>query len=122
MARISGSSNRTYTFTGLKAGTEYKFGVRAYTERNGFTGFSDRKDFSSCTLPATFTSSFKYTPLGSQRFLQWSKLSYADGYIVYKYDQKANKYTRVKKITSTRQISVLFLTSEEATVTVFLLT
>lgn len=102
VARISGSSNRTYTFTGLKAGTEYKFGVRAYTERNGFTGFSDRKDFSSCTLPATFTSSFKYTPLGSQRFLQWSKLSYADGYIVYKYDQKANKYTRVKKITSNK--------------------
>ena len=64
--------------------------------------FSDRKDFSSCTLPATFTSSFKYTPLGSQRFLQWSKLSYADGYIVYKYDQKANKYTRVKKITSNK--------------------
>ena len=40
--------------------------------------------------------------LGSQRFLQWSKLSYADGYIVYKYDQKANKYTRVKKITSNK--------------------
>ena len=33
---------------------------------NGFTGFSDRKDFSSCTLPATFTSSFKYTPLGQR--------------------------------------------------------
>lgn len=100
IAHNVGNTMRTFSFSGLKATSVYKFGIRAYTEKNGVTSYSNMKEFSTCTLPATFTSSFKYASLGSQRYLQWQKLTDATGYIVLKYDMANKKYTRVKKITS----------------------
>ena len=107
IARCIGDSSRTYTFSGLSPATVYKFGVRAYYEHDGVTSYSDRLEFSKCTKPRTFTTSYKYTTLGSYRYLQWQKLSNASGYIIYKYDIASNKYTRVKKISSYKTTSCI---------------
>ena len=81
--------------------------MRAYYEYNGVIMYSNRLEFSKCTKPRTFTSSFKYTPLGSYRCLHWQKLSNVSGYIIYKYDIAHNKYTRVKKISSYKTTSCI---------------
>lgn len=107
IARCIGDKSRSYNFTGLSPATTYKFGVRAYYEYNGVIMYSNRLEFSKCTKPRTFTSSFKYTPLGSYRCLHWQKLSNVSGYIIYKYDIAHNKYTRVKKISSYKTTSCM---------------
>ena len=107
IARCIGDSSRTYTFSGLSPATVYKFGVRAYYEHDGVTSYSNRLEFSKCTKPRTFTTSYKYTKLGSYRYLQWQKLSNASGYIIYKYDIAGNKYTRVKKLSSYKTTSCI---------------
>lgn len=107
IARCIGDESRSYNFTGLSPATTYKFGVRAYYEYNGMIMYSNRLEFSKCTKPRTFTSSFKYTPLGSYRCLHWQKLSNVSGYIIYKYDIAHNKYTRVKKISSYKTTSCI---------------
>ena len=107
IARCIGDESRSYNFTGLSPATTYKFGVRAYYEYNGVIMYSNRLEFSKCTKPRTFTSSFKYTPLGSYRCLHWQKLSNVSGYIIYKYDIAHNKYTRVKKIFSYKTTSCI---------------
>lgn len=107
IARCIGDESRSYNFTGLSPATTYKFGVRAYYEYNGVIMYSNRLEFSKCTKPRTFTSSFKYTPLGSYRCLHWQKLSNVSGYIIYKYDIAHNKYTRVKKISSYKTTSCI---------------
>lgn len=107
IARCIGDKSRSYNFTGLSPATTYKFGVRAYYEYNGVIMYSNRLEFSKCTKPRTFTSSFKYTPLGSYRCLHWQKLSNVSGYIIYKYDIAHNKYTRVKKISSYKTTSCI---------------
>lgn len=107
IARCIGDKSRSYNFTGLSPATTYKFGVRAYYEYNDVIMYSNRLEFSKCTKPRTFTSSFKYTPLGSYRCLHWQKLSNVSGYIIYKYDIAHNKYTRVKKISSYKTTSCI---------------
>lgn len=107
IARCIGDESRSYNFTGLSPATTYKFGVRAYYEYNGMIMYSNRLEFSKCTKPRTFTSSFKYTPIGSYRCLHWQKLSNVSGYIIYKYDIAHNKYTRVKKISSYKTTSCI---------------
>lgn len=107
IARCIGDESRSYNFTGLSPATTYKFGVRAYYEYNGVIMYSNRLEFSKCTKTRTFTSSFKYTPLGSYRCLHWQKLSNVSGYIIYKYDIAHNKYTRVKKISSYKTTSCI---------------
>lgn len=107
IARCIGDESRSYNFTGLSPATTYKFGVRAYYEYNGVIMYSNRLEFSKCTKPRTFTSSFKYTPIGSYRCLHWQKLSNVSGYIIYKYDIAHNKYTRVKKISSYKTTSCI---------------
>lgn len=100
VANLSGSSSRTYTFTGLTQATTYKFAVRAYVKNDGVLSYSEMKKYSTCTKPATFTTSFKYTPLGSNRCLTWQRLSGVSGYIVLRYNAASKSYTRVKKITN----------------------
>lgn len=100
LKRLDGSTNRSYTFTGLKANTSYKFAIRAYTKTGTRTNYSSPLKYSTRTAPATFTKSFQYTTIGSKTYLKWSKMNGVSGYIIYKYNFKTQKYTKAKKITN----------------------
>lgn len=76
---------------GLKAGTKYKFRVRAYAKRNGKTYWGDYVTGTVMTKLATpkvtSTSSTKNSVT-----LKWGKVKSADGYRVYRYDSKTKKW------------------------------
>ena len=75
----------------LKAGTKYKYRVRAYAKRNGKTYWGEYDSGICTTCPAkpkiTSTSSTK-----NSITLKWGKVKSADGYRVYRYDSKTKKW------------------------------
>lgn len=91
----------TYTVKKLKAGTNYKFAVKAYKTLNGKEITSKSYPTSSSyTNPANVTG-FKTSGITTRSIqLTWNKVSNAQGYIVYKYDNAQKKYIRVVKTNS----------------------
>ena len=75
----------------LKAGTKYKYRVRAFAKRNGKTYWGEYDSGTCTTCPAkpkiTSTSSTK-----NSITLKWGKVKSADGYRVYRYDSKTKKW------------------------------
>ena len=76
----------SYTVKNLKAGTIYKFAVKAYTKANGETLWAaSSKTLTTATKPATPT--VKATAGAGKVTLSWSKVSGATGYVVYMMDE-----------------------------------
>lgn len=86
--RISTTTDINYLDKGLKAGTGYKYAVRAYKKVDG-------KNIYSCTYPTLTASTapaavkFTVTAGKKQATLKWSAVTGATGYIVY-YKTSAN--------------------------------
>ncbi len=92
VANIKGTS---YTFGKLKAGTTYKFTVRAYKTVSGKTYLSPKyKTFTSSTNPATV--SFKVTGGTRKAVVKWNKVTGATGYKVYYKTSKNGKWVGLK--------------------------
>ena len=92
IANVKGTS---YTFGKLKAGTTYKFTVRAYKTLNGQTYLSPKyKTFTSSTNPATV--SFKVTGGSKKATVKWNKVTGATGYKVYYKTSKNGKWIGLK--------------------------
>ena len=94
---IAKTANLSYTITGRKSGTVYRYLVRAY---NGTTG----SDYSSkdivtvvtlCNAPAP-----KASVSGKTVTLKWAKVTGAKYYVAYKYNTKTKKYSAIKKFTA----------------------
>ena len=85
-----------YRVTGLKAGTNYKFAVKAYFKaEDGKVYFSNSKQtISAATEPAVPEVSLKVS--GSGTVISWNKISGADGYQIYYSTAKGGKYKRLK--------------------------
>ena len=99
IAKIKDSSTTTYRATGLKAGTVYKFRVKAYVLYGDTPLYSD---YSATVAARTNPSVVKGAKLGGRAAdalrINWTKNASADGYIVEMY--KGGKWVRAAKITN----------------------
>ena len=83
----------SYTVKNLKAGTNYKFAVKAYTKADGETLWaSSSKTITTATKPATPT--VKATAGTGKATLSWSKVTGATGYVIYMQDEFGD-YTKI---------------------------
>ncbi len=89
----------SYTVKKLKAGTTYKFAVKAYTKDGGTIWAASSVSFKTCTKPAnpapTATSS------GGKVTIKWSKVTGATGYVIYMQNESGN----YNKLGSTKNTS-----------------
>ena len=98
--KIKTLTGTSYTVKKLKAGTTYKFAVKAYTKDNGETLWaSSYKTFTTATKPATPT--VKATVNSNKVTLKWSKVTGATGYVIYMQDD----FGDYNKIGSTKKTS-----------------
>ena len=99
IAKITSNNTTTFRKSGLKAGTVYKFRVRAY-KMSGKTAVYGA--YSATVAARTNPSVMTGAKLGGRAAdalrVNWSKNASADGYIVEMY--QGNKWVRVAKITS----------------------
>ncbi len=99
VAKITSNNTTTFRKAGLKAGTAYKFRVRAY-KMSGKTALYG--NYSATVAARTNPSVIKGAKLGGRAAdalrINWTKNASADGYIVEMY--QGNKWGRVAKITS----------------------
>ena len=94
------SDKNTYTVKKLKAGTTYKFAVKAYTKDNGETLWAaSSKSIKTATEPAVPT--VKITAASKKATLKWNKVTGATGYVVY----MKNSDGSYKKLGSTKSTS-----------------
>lgn len=87
----------------LKAGTTYKFYVKAVKTVNGTSVDASRSTIlTSATAPAKVSLTVK---AGTKKAtVSWKKVSGATGYQVYKYNYKTKKYVKVKTITKSSTV------------------
>ena len=99
IAKITSNNTTTFRKAGLKAGTVYKFRVKAY-KMSGKTALYG--NYSATVAARTNPSVIKGAKLGGRAAdalrINWTKNASADGYIVEMY--QGNKWGRVAKITS----------------------
>ena len=92
------NTSNTYTVSKLNAGTTYKFAVKAYKTVDGKEVTSRSYPTTTATTkPATVTGFTSSSTSASTIKLTWDKVSNANGYIVYKYDNAKKTWTRVVK-------------------------
>ena len=95
------TTDNVYTVSGLSPATAYKFAVKAYKTVSG-------KEVTSASFPQVSTntvlatvSGFKVSSTSTSAVkLTWNKVSGAQGYIVYKYDNTKKTWVRVAKTTT----------------------
>ena len=99
VAKITNNSTTTFRKAGLKAGTVYKFRVKAYKMYDITAAYSA---YSATVTARTNPSVIKGAKLGGRAAdalrINWTKNISADGYIVEMY--QGNKWVRVAKITN----------------------
>ena len=98
VAKITSNNTTTFRKAGLKAGTAYKFRVKAYKMSGKTAVYSD---YSTIVAARTNPSVIKGAKLGGRAAdalrINWTKNASADGYIVEMY--QGGKWVRAAKIT-----------------------
>jgi len=95
--KVADTTKTTYTVKKLKAGTSYKYAVKAYTKSGNTTYWSaSYAQLSTATKPATPT--LKATAGKKQAALSWNKISGASGYVVYMATGKNGSFKKVATI------------------------
>ena len=98
-AKITNSNTTTFRKAGLKAGTAYKFRVRAYKMSGSIAIYSDYSaEIAARTNPSVTTGAKLGGRAADALRINWTKNTSADGYIVEMY--QGNKWVRVAKITN----------------------
>ncbi len=99
VAKITNNNTTTFRKAGLRAGTVYKFRVKAYKMYDITAAYSA---YSATVTARTNPSVIKGAKLGGRAAdalrINWTKNANADGYIVEMY--QGNKWVRVAKITN----------------------
>ena len=92
-------TSTSYTVKKLKAGTSYKFAVKAYTKDDGETIWaSASKSFKTATKPATPT--VKAAAGTGKATISWNKVTGATGYVIYMQDEFGD-YNKLGSTTKT---------------------
>jgi len=95
--KVADTTKTTYTVKKLKAGTSYKYAVKAYAAVSKTTYWSALyAQLSTATKPATPT--LKVTAGKKQAALSWKKVSGASGYAVYMATGKNSSFKKVATI------------------------
>ena len=104
-------STNSATISKLSSGTTYKFVVKAY-KKVGNTNYygAISSMMNATTSPAA--PKLKASQTSNSITLAWGKIAGANGYVVYRYDAKTKKYTR---LTSTTTNKVTFSKLSSAT-------
>ena len=99
VAKITNNSTTTFRKAGLKAGTAYKFRVRAYKMSGKTAVYGAYSATVAATTNPSVIKGAKLTGRAADALrINWTKNTSADGYIVEMY--KGNKWVRVGKITN----------------------
>ena len=99
VAKITKNSTTTFRKAGLKAGTVYKFRVKAYKMYDITAAYSAYSaELAARTNPSVMTGAKLGGRAADALRINWSKNASADGYIVEMY--QGNKWVRVAKITN----------------------
>lgn len=111
-SKLATVSTNTATISKLSSGTTYKFAVKAY-QKVGNTNFygSASSILTTTTKPAT--PKLKATQTSNSITLSWGKINGANGYVVYSYDAKTKKYSKLTTAT-TNKITLKKLSSATA--------
>ena len=96
--KLGTTTSRTFTDTGLKAGTNYKYSIRAIVKINGKTYKGAAKRVTFTTNPAKVTSVKTESSKAKTATLTWSKVTGASGYEVYRATSKNGTYKKVATI------------------------
>lgn len=94
--KVKTTTSTSYKATKLKAGTTYKFKVRAYktVDKTNYYGY-----YSSVTNLATKPSTPKISKLttkSKKATIQWNKITGASGYELYMSTSQKGKYSKIK--------------------------
>lgn len=109
-ATIKSPETTTYRNTGLAAGTEYSYKVRAYKNCKGkpsYGEFSDEKQVmtgQAVTKPEK-VKSLKASTKASAVTLTWKSVPQASGYQVYRYNSKTGKYVKIATVKGEAKVS-----------------
>lgn len=96
---ISGNENISYELTDLKAGTTYRYAVRAYkkSDDNKYLG-----EYSSVLTTTTYPSKVTGVTTSNRTTsgfkLKWNKVTNCEGYKIYTYNEADNTYKYMKTI------------------------
>ncbi len=99
IAKITSNNTTTFRKAGLKAGTAYKFRVKAYKMSGKTAVYSAYStELAARTNPSVMTGEKLGGRAADALRINWTKNTSADGYIVEMY--KGNKWVRAAKITN----------------------
>ena len=96
---VGKTDKTTYTIKKLKAGTTYKFRVRAYVTVSKKDYFGSYTSSLKTTTQTKKPSISKLTTKSKKSTIKWKKISGASGYQIYMATSKKGKYSRIKTIT-----------------------
>ncbi len=98
---IQSGSTTTYRDSGLMAGTTYKYCVKAFTRASDGTAIWGVRSATKVTATkpnAPKVTSFSKTTSAIR--INWSKVTNADGYAVYRYNSSTKKWVKIATISS----------------------
>ncbi len=101
--KVSSNSTVTLSVSGLKAGTNYSFRIRAYKTVGKNTQYSGYTNYTAMTLPANMSGFKAKTTAKNYVTLGWSKNSSATGYEIQRFNGK--KWVSVTKVTKNSTVS-----------------
>lgn len=98
---LRSTSANSMEITGLKAGRNAKYKIRAFIKLDGVLFFADYSPtFEAVTSPAA-VKNVKVKKTGSTYTVTWDKVRNADGYMIYRLDGKTQKLVRLKTVNGT---------------------
>ena len=98
--KVTTTSKTSYTVKKLKAGTTYKFRVRAYKTISSKKYYGSYSSTLSTTTKTATPKISKITSKSKKATLSWKKVSGASGYEIYMATSKKGKYKKVKTASS----------------------
>ncbi|MGN1114862.1 MAG: fibronectin type III domain-containing protein, partial [Oscillospiraceae bacterium] len=97
--KIKTVSGTSYTVTNLKPNTSYKFAVKPYKQSDTETIYGNTsKTLTALTRPSAVK--FKLTAAARTVTVKWDKVTGADGYIIYRYNDSGKTWSRAAKVSS----------------------
>lgn len=97
LKKVGTTKNTTYKVTGLKSGSTYKYGVRAYTVVNGKKVYGDVSVVRT-TITRTMAPKIKVTPGKKKVSVSWNEIRGTDGYEVFISTRKYINYTTMSAL------------------------
>lgn len=98
IATVKGASSTSYTVKKLKSATTYRFKIRCYKTVEDTAHYSAYSDIIYTATTPDKVTMLTYKSTKNSVTLSWKKSARATGYIVYRYNTKTKKYTKLATI------------------------